>query len=328
MKKISVILVFLFLGVNSFSQVKMKKPSVMVIPSNAWCKDKANSRGTGPTTKYVQQFNNQGSIETYPDFKLALESDVTLKQVLVSMSGVLKDRGFTMKMLEAQMAKIDKKIADQNARMSKTGGEVMMSPTDMLKMTAKADIIMEITYTVVKHGPRSSISFTLAGLDAGTGTLVADAVGNSEPAAGSIAELMTEAVSAYMDGFCSKLMDHFIDMRENGREINLNVYVWDDWGEDLETEDYGDDELSTVIEDWVSDNTVNSSYNLSDATENMMVFEMTRIPTIYTDKKGREKAMDAAKFGKLLRDYLGDLGLESKGERSSLSEMNIWIGHK
>ena len=84
----------------------------------------------------------------------------------------------------------------------------------------------------------------------------------------------------------------------------------------------------TVIEDWVSDNTVNSSYNLSDATESMMVFEMTRIPTIYTDKNGKEKAMDAAKFGKLLRDYLGELGLESKGERSSLSEMTIWIGHK
>jgi len=241
----------------------------------------------------------------------------------------MKERKFTMKMLEAQLDKVDKKMADQNMRSStKTGGGVMLSPTDMLKMTAKADIIMEITYTVNKHGPKKSIQFTLAGLDAGTGTLASDATGNSEPAAGSVPELMTEAVSAYMDGFCSKLMDHFIDIYENGREINLNIQVWDDWGEDLETEDYGDDELMTVIEDWVSDNTVNSSYNLSDATESMMVFEMTRIPTIYTDKNGKEKAMDAAKFGKLLRDYLGELGLESKGERSSLSEMTIWIGHK
>ena len=242
----------------------------------------------------------------------------------------MKNKGFTMKMLEAQLDKVDKKMADQNLRMSsKTGGGVMMSPTDMLKMTAKADIIMEITYTEKKSGPKKWIQLTLEGLDAGTGTLASHATGNGEPSfAAGTAELMTEAVSAYMDGFCDGLMDHFIDIQQNGREINLNIQVWDDWGEDLETEDYGDDELLTVIEDWVSDNTVNSSFNLSDATESFMVFEMTRIPTIYIDKNGREKAMDAAKFGKQLRDYLGDLGLESKGERNSLSEMTIWIGHK
>ena len=319
MKKIIFVIVVALISVNVFGQVKMKKPSVMVVPSKAWCKQEG----------FVQKFDNQGSVETHPDYGLALETDVTLKQVLVSLSGVLKQKGFTMKMLGAQLDKVDKKMADQNMRSSsKTGGGVMLSPTDMLKMTAKADIIMEITYTINKLGPKKSIQFTLEGLDAGTASLVADATGNSEPAAGNIPELMAEAVSAYMDGFSNKLMDHFVDIQKNGREIILNIQVWDDWGEDLETEDYGDDELMTVIEDWVSDNTVNSSFNLSDATESMMVFEMTRIPTIYVDKKGREKAMDAAKFGKQLRDYLGDLGLESKGERSSLSEMTIWIGHK
>ena len=319
MKKIIFVIIVALFSVNVFGQVKMKKPSVMIVPSKAWCQQMG----------YTQEFNNQGYVEVHPDFRKAFLNDVTLKQVLVSMSGVMKGRKFTMKMLEAQLDKVDKKMADQNMRSStKTGGGVMLSPTDMLKMTAKADIIMEITYTVNKHGPKKSIQFTLAGLDAGTGTLAADATGNSEPAAGSVPELMTEAVSAYMDGFCSKLMDHFLDIYENGREINLNIQVWDDWGEDLETEDYGDDELMTVIEDWVSDNTVNSSYNLSDATESMMVFEMTRIPTIYTDKNGKDKPMDAAKFGKLLRNYLGELGLESKGERSSMSEMTIWIGHK
>jgi hypothetical protein len=319
MKKIIFVVIVALFSANIFGQVKMKKPSVMVVPSKAWCKQMG----------FTQQFDNQGYVEVHPDHRVALESDVTLKQVLVSMSGVLKQRGFTMKMLGAQLDKVDKKMADQNMRQStKTGGGVMLSPTDMLKMTAKADIILEITYTVNRLGPKKSIQFTLEGLDAGTGTLVADATGNGEPAAGSVPELMTQAVSAYMDGFSNKLMDHFRDIQANGREINLNIQVWDDWGEDLETEDYGDDELMTVIEDWVSDNTVNSSYNLSDATESMMVFEMTRIPTTYTDKKGREKAMDAAKFGKFLRDYLSDLGLESKGERSSLSEMTIWIGHK
>jgi len=319
MKKIIFAIIIALFSVNSFSQVKMKKPSVMVVPSKAWCKQMG----------YTQEFNNQGYVEVHPDYKLALESDVTLKQVLVTMSGVMKERKFTMKMLESQLDKVDKKMADQNMRSStKTGGGVMISPTDMLKMTAKADIILEITYTVNQSGFDKSIQFTLAGLDAGTGTLASSATGVGEPSSGSVPELMIEAVSAYMDGFCEKLMDHFIDIHENGREINLNIQVWDDWGEDLETEDYGDDELMIVIEDWVADNTVNGSYNLSDATESMMVFEMTRIPTIYTDKKGKVRALDAGRFGKNLRDYLEEFGLESKGERSSLSEMTIWIGHK
>ena len=238
MKKIIFVIIIALFSINVFGQVKMKKPSVMILPSKAWCKQEG----------FSQKFDNQGYEELHPDYRVALESDVTLKQVLVSLSGVLRQRGFTMKMLGAQLDKADKKMADQNMRSStKTGGGVMLSPTDMLKMTAKADIIMEITYTVNKLGPKKSIQFTLEGLDAGTGTLVADATGNSEPAAGSVPELMTEAVSAYMDGFSNKLMDHFIDIQRNGREINLNIQVWDDWGEDLETEDYGDDELMTVL---------------------------------------------------------------------------------
>ncbi|MEE2954382.1 MAG: DUF6175 family protein [Bacteroidota bacterium] len=320
MKKINILLILLLFVATSIAQPKMKKPSVMVVPSKAWCKKNG----------FTKTFNNQGSIENHPNFRKAFEDDVTLKQVLVAMSGVMKQRGFTMKMLEAQLDKVDKKMADQNMRMStKTGGTVMLSPTDMLNMTAKADIRMEVTYTVNRVGPKKSIQFTLEGLDAGMGTLVAEATGNGEPSfAAGIPELMEEAVSSYMDGFCNKVMDHFIDIHENGREINLNINVWDDWGEDLETEDYGDDELMIVIEDWVSDNTVNNNFNLSDATESYMVFEMTRIANFYTDKNGKQKPQDAGRFGKRLRDYLKDFGLESKGERSGLTEYTIWIGHK
>jgi len=100
MKKIIFVLIVALFSVNVFGQVKMKKPSVMIVPSKAWCKQMG----------YTQEFNNQGYVEVHPDFRKAFLNDVTLKQVLVSMSGVMKERKFTMKMLESQLDKVDKKI--------------------------------------------------------------------------------------------------------------------------------------------------------------------------------------------------------------------------
>ena len=49
MKKIIFVIVVALISVNVFGQVKMKKPSVMVVPSKAWCKQEG----------FVQKFDNQ-----------------------------------------------------------------------------------------------------------------------------------------------------------------------------------------------------------------------------------------------------------------------------
>ena len=102
----------------------------------------------------------------------------------------------------------------------------------------------------------------------------------------------------------------------------VNVNVTENFDEDLYADSYGDDELMLLIEDWVADNTKD---NLSDATETMMVFEQTRIPLEY-ERKGKMREMDAGAFGSNLAKYLKSLGLEgTRSERSSLSEVNIFI---
>ena len=63
---------------------------------------------------------------------------------------------------------------------------------------------------------------------------------------------------------------------------------------------YGDDELGTIIEDWMADNTVKGRFNTTDMTETMALFEQVRIP-LY-DAKGR--AMDTRKFAKGLSKML------------------------
>lgn len=311
MKRIFTLIMTVIISTTVYAQ--MKKPSVMVLPSKQWM----------TAGGHMMQFNNQGTTENHPNYRSALESDATLNQVLVKLSGVIKDRGFTVKMLEAQLDKVDQKMADQNMRT--TGGGVYVNPTDMLKMTAKADLVIELAYTINQRGPQKSVQFTLLAKDAGQGTMAGQVTGNTEPSSGSIPEEMSAALNLYMDAFSADLMKYFEDMVANGREILLNVNVTENFDEDLYTDSYGDDELMLLIEDWVADNTKGGNYNLSDATETMMVFEQTRIPLEY-ERKGKMRKMDAGAFGSNLAKYLKSLGLEgTRSERSSLSEVNIFI---
>ena len=311
MKKIFTLVLAVVISTSVYAQ--MKKPSVMVIPSKQWM----------TAGGHMKKFDNQGTTENHPNYRSALESDPTLNQVLVKLSGVVKNRGFTVKMLEAQLDKVDQKMADQNMRT--TGGGVYVNPTDMLKMTAKADLVLELSYTIVPQGFQNSVQFTLLAKDAGQGTMAGSVTGNTEPSSGSIPEEMSAALNLYMDAFSADLMKYFEDMVANGREILLNVNVTENFDEDLYTDSYGDDELMLLIEDWVADNTKGGNYNLSDATETMMVFEQTRIPLEY-ERKGKMRKMDAGAFGSNLAKYLKSLGLEgTRSERSSLSEVNIFI---
>ena len=317
MKKTLLFLTISIFTITSFAQ-KAKKPTIMVVPSDVWCNQ----------NNFTQTFNNQGSEVLVPDYKKALQNDPTLLQVISQLNGMMAEKGFPLKNLESVLKSLEAESAEDAMRSSsKTGGELQTSPIDQLKMVAKADIWMQISYNVNGRGQRS-IQFNLQGLDAYTNKQVATAVGNGEPSTGSVPELMQEAVNAHLDNFCSSLMDHFDDMFANGREVIMRIKVWDDWGEDLETEDYGDDELGILIEDWVSDNTVNGVYNLTTATENMMLFEQCRIPLFYI-RKEKERAYDVRRFGSDLMKYLSkELEIESKREADGLGKVTLFIGHK
>jgi hypothetical protein len=316
MKKITLAIFIALFSIATFAQ-KAKKPTIMVVPSDVWCGENG----------FMQEFNNQGTITRIPDYKRALQSDPTLLQVISQINGMMAERGFPLKNLESALKTLEKQAADDNMRMSsKTGGGVSSSPTDELKKVAKADIWMQITYIVNGRGMKS-IQFTLQGLDAFTDKEIATATGNGEPSTASTPELMQEAVLAHIDNFNSTLMTYFEDMFVNGREVVVRIKVWDDWGEDLETEDYGDDELGILIEDWMSDLTVNGVFNLTDATENMMLFEQVRIP-VYYYRKGKERAYDVRRLGKDLRDKLKEIGIEAKAENDGLGAITLWIGHK
>jgi hypothetical protein len=318
MKKIILFIVVTVLGVNAlFSQAK--KPSIMVVPSKTWCKQNG----------FMTEHDNQGSIDYIPDYERALLDNSDLKNVIVNINKLMIERGFPLKSLEKTIDKIKNKSAENSMRSSSsTGASINKNPVEELKMVAKADIIMEVFWKNESALPKKEISFIIEGLDAYTGKSIAvgNGVSNSSYSASTVV-LLEEAVLAHIDGFNSQLQSHFDDLFSNGREIVLNINVWDDWGETLETE-FGDDELGMLIEDWVYDNTVEHRFGAPESSENVMTVEQVRIP-LYYERKGRQRAMDAGAFGKLLMKHLkATYQIESKSENNGLGEVTLFLGHK
>lgn len=316
MKK-TLILLSLIVTTVTFSFGQAKKPTIMIVPSDNWCVQNG----------YTMEFDDEGTKVTIPDYKTAFQQNSDVKLVVSAINGMMADRGFPLKDLESTMKSLEEDAAEDAMRTSKSGAEVAESPIDILKKKAKADIIMELTWTVNTTGPKKSITFILRGLDAYTNKQVASAQGTGAPSfSAELPTLLQEAVTAHIDNFNSQLQAHFDDMFENGREIIVRVKVWDDWDGDLESEDYGDDELGMIIEDWMAENTLKGRFNTTDMTETMALFEQVRIPMY--DEKGR--AMDARGFAKGLYKFLKDepRSIPCKLVQKGLGRATIYLGGK
>lgn len=314
--KLFTLITFTLFCLLSFGQAK--KPTLMVVPSDVWC----NQNG------YMLEFDNQGSTIRIPDYKRAFQENAEVLQVISQINGMMAERGFPLKNMESAIKTMESNAVEDALRSSKdSGASVDESPIDAIKKAAKADIIIQLTWTVNKTGPKKSINFNLQGLDAYTDKQVATATGTGAPSfSAETPVLLSEAVLSHMDNFTLSLQDHFDDMFENGREIIVRIQKWDDWDGDLETEYGGEDELGFIIEDWLADNTVKGRFSTTDMTESMALFEQVRIP-LYNDK-GR--AIDARRFVRELSKYLSSapFSIPNKLVMKGLGRATIILGGK
>lgn len=305
----------LMLGVNLpvYSQ-PARKPTLMVVPSDAWCNDNG----------FLMEFDNQGSVVKVPDYRNAL-LNMDLSMVIAKIGELMLDRGFPLKYLESSLKTLQDQSAEDALLTNKSGSDMSESPIERLKQVAKADIWMQLAWTVNKSGPRKSISFTLQAFDAYTDKQVAGASGTGNPSTSAeLPVLLGEAVLAHLDKFNASLQSHFEDMFANGREVIIRIRKWDSWDEDLETE-FDGTELRDIIENWVHDNTVENRFSTTDATENMMLFEQVRIP-LY-DANGR--ATDARQWTRGLQKMLKDkYDIASKLMTKGLGQAQLVIGEK
>ena len=314
--KISLIGVLL-LGAMTVGFSQAKKPTLMVVPSDAWCIDHG----------YFSEFDNQGTKVKIPDYKKAFQESHELGGVVDGIGELMTERGFPLERMEAALKTLASESAEDAMLTSKTGAGVSESPIDKLKKTVKADIWMQVDWKVNVKGPMKSVTYRLTGVDAYTDKGIAggmEKTGN-ELIGSTESQMLKTAILSDLDGFNVQLMAHFDDMFKNGREIIIRIKKFDSWDGDLEKE-YGGKELNSLIEEWLTKNCVQGRFSTSESTENMMLFKQVRIPMY--DEAG--KAIDAKGFCKGLQSYLKKPPFEitNKLMTKGLGQASIVLGEK
>ena len=76
-RMIFLVIGFLFMSIAVMAQAK--KPRLMVVPSDIWCKEHG----------YVMKFNNQGTEEVIPDYNKAVSSSLIMMRQLI-LCGVVQ----------------------------------------------------------------------------------------------------------------------------------------------------------------------------------------------------------------------------------------------
>jgi hypothetical protein len=314
MRKVIIFICLFFCSNAIFAQAK--KPTIMIMPSDNWC----------VLNGYYNEYDNQGTKTRVMDYKRAFQENSDMGNVISKINDLMAERGFPLKSLESEMKSLESQSAEDAMTTSKSGADVSESPVDKLKAIAKADIILQIGWTVEKSGFNKTIQFHMEGLDAYTNKQIAGAGKPGEPSANaSITTLLHEQILADIDNFNAKLQQHFDDLFKNGREITIRIKKFDSWNDDLEKE-YDGKELGTIIEEWVSKNTVNGRYNTTVATGNMMFFEQVRI--LMYNASGT--AIDARAFCKGLQKYLAapPFSIVNKLTTKGLGQATLILGEK
>lgn len=291
MKKISIIIaLFTMCIATAFGQAK--KPKLMVVPSDAWCKEH----------NFTKTFDNQGTEEVIPDYQKALSTDKDLNNVISKINILMADRGFPLQDMQQSLKSINNISAEDRLITSRTSGATIAeSPLDRLRRTAKADILLEVDWTISEVGPKKTVTYNLKGLDAYSNKQVAGAQGTGAPSfSAEVPILLEEAVQDNMDNFTAQLQAHFDDMMANGREVVIDIRVFDNGSGLTLEEEFNGTELSEIIDDWMAENTVNHRFSKADATENYINYDQVRIP-LY---KANGMPQDTNDFTRTLAKFL------------------------
>lgn len=285
----------------------------MVLPSDNWCEQRY----------FMTEFDNQGTKQRVPDYKLAFQQDNELGQVITKLNSLLIRKGFNPKVAEQELKSIEAKTAEGNMTKSvASGAQIYQSQLDKIRNRVKMDIIIQIWWKVNND---KSVSFTLEAFDAYTNKSIAAETFNALPSEDIIPIKLENAISNSFDPFLNDLQNHFEDLLLNGREILITLKRWDNWENNFETEINGE-ELTDYINKWMNENTVNNKFSRIEATENLIIFEQVRIP-IY-DKNNYP--MDAREFAKGLQKYLKKepFKYEVKLMQRGLGEAILILGEK
>ena len=289
-------------------------PTVMFMPDKTWCN--ANN--------YVERSERNGKTRITEKYDEAfLNSD--LKNVVVQLNGLMKDNGLPVKDYGATSEIDDEEEMEEEAYNDDTqsGGTMDMTNYEALMNKLRPDIIIKIGWDVNKVGFNYTMSYRLEAIDSYSGKSIAQVTAETPTMKTTVpvAAALKNAATEHMGAFIGRLQEHFDDLRTNGREITVACRIGNNGSGINFNSEYDGKELSTIISDWMNDNTVNHVYSTRNSSRNRISFEQVRIP--FKDSAGR--VMQAKEFVDQLKRYLrSNYNLKSENTTKGLGAGRLY----
>lgn len=289
-------------------------PTVMFMPDKTWCN--ANN--------YVERSERNGKTRITEKYDEAfLNSD--LKNVVVQLNGLMKDNGLPVKDYGATSEIDDEEEMEEEAYNDDTqsGGTMDMTNYEALMNKLRPDIIIKIGWDVNKVGFNYTMSYRLEAIDSYSGKSIAQVTAETPTMKTTVpvAAALKNAATEHMGAFIGRLQEHFDDLQTNGREITVACRIGNNGSGINFNSEYDGKELSTIISDWMNDNTVNHVYSTRNSSRNRISFEQVRIP--FKDSAGR--VMQAKEFMDQLKRYLrSNYNLKSENTTKGLGAGRLY----
>lgn len=289
-------------------------PTVMFMPDKTWCN--ANN--------YVERSERNGKTRITEKYDEAfLNSD--LKNVVVQLNGLMKDNGLPVKDYGATSEIDDEEEMEEEAYNDDTqsSGTMDMTNYEALMNKLRPDIIIKIGWDVNKVGFNYTMSYRLEAIDSYSGKSIAQVTAETPTMKTTVpvAAALKNAATEHMGAFIGRLQEHFDDLQTNGREITVACRIGNNGSGINFNSEYDGKELSTIISDWMNDNTVNHVYSTRNSSRNRISFEQVRIP--FKDSAGR--VMQAKEFVDQLKRYLrSNYNLKSENTTKGLGAGRLY----
>ena len=173
--------------------------------------------------------------------------------------------------------------------------------------------IYVITETSTKtDATGSSATVIITGYETATGNSIANKVSNSGKfQTNDIEKLVAKAVEKSMYEFTFMVSDKFNQIAKNGRSVLVDFGFSENSSINM-TSEIGNTglALSDILEEWISQNSLNGSYHIQGTTNQKMIFDEVKIPL----KDKNSNNYTSTKFALDIFKYLKSLNLDVSKE--------------
>ena len=315
MKKVfALIALFCATSLTSFAQ-QADMPTIIVFPDDIWMNDHG----------YMNTFNNDGETEYMPRYNDAFVQNREMATAIQAVQKVFADRGFQHEDLQNLLKDMKRERAEELANRA-DGDGADKGAMDELMQQARPDIRVDLDYSVKPMGPRKYIQFRLKAVDAYCLDQVAACEGSVEGSTDPVDLALRKVIAGKSEEFCQQIINYFMDLRDNGRQINVIFRAAEGSGIDFLRDEIGEDEdtYNDFLHQWIRKHAVNRAGKKGRQTKKLCEFKNVRIP--FFDEDG--EPTDPETWAKGIRKaFKAETGVKiAKGQGNTLGRVNFLVG--